>query len=491
MPLVFTRRRPRRAGAPPRRVRPVGPGQPAEGAAARAAAAASCSGSPRARGCDDRDVAESTSSRDRRGRRRRVVAGRARGRTGRSAARSPPARLEVHAPAGVVGLRARRHDRDRRRGHDRAPSSTDVLGGARSGVRARSARPAPRPSAGCSRRPLRAPPAAATARCATGCSRCASSPPTGGVVKGGGPDGEERDRLRPAPPARRFARHARRARAGHAALPAAAGDRRAGPSTDADPRRLRRPPVPAVVPRVGRRARRTCCSRGIPADVDAERARRAGLEPRRRPRRAPPTGAHRGRISVAARRARRARAASCADADGVRWLAEVASARCTSPPTRARRSPRARAVGRGRRRLAAARGGRARARRVRRRAAEPAMLAARARPRSTRPASCSPGRLPLTWPRDARRRDAQRERSASTRTSSSRASRAGCACPQCPTYRVTGLETAVAARAHRRDAGGAARRRADRRRRSAARWRRACSAAAARSRARRACSSAT
>ncbi len=97
-----------------------------------------------------------------------------------------PGAVEVHAPSGVAV-------------YDPADLTVTVGagtpvaragGGARRSV-GRSARSIRvrrrRPSAVSSRSGSRAIDASGTGRCATGCSRCASSPPTGGWCKGGGP----------------------------------------------------------------------------------------------------------------------------------------------------------------------------------------------------------------------------------------------------------------------------------------------------------------
>ena len=158
---------------------PDGPRQPAEGPARAAAGAASCSACPKARGSDESrsrpidDAARTTGAPPRRrGRRRSGSAAR----TGRSAARRRPAPTSCTcaAPDGVVDLRPRRPHRDRRRGHDRAPSSTDVLGEHGQECAARSPRRPTPPSAACSPPACRATGACASGRCATGCSRCAS-----------------------------------------------------------------------------------------------------------------------------------------------------------------------------------------------------------------------------------------------------------------------------------------------------------------------------
>ena len=257
---------------------------------------------------------------------------------------------------------------------------------ARPGVRARSARSDARPSAASSRAGSRASAGCGTARSATTCSRCASSPPTAGR-EGRRPDGEERQRLRPAAPARRLARHARRARAGDAALPAPRRRSRSGSRAD-------EPPIATVYrpgrDAVGRRTTCTSCSKATPADVDAQARGLDAVATRRRC----PTGAHRGRISVAPGAIAalgRALDASPACA-GAR---SSASAPCTSPADDGRR---ARARARAPRTRTAAGCCAKRAATASTASAAPLpnarAHAARSRTRSTRPASSHPGRLP-------------------------------------------------------------------------------------------------
>ncbi len=158
-------RRPRRAGAPARRVRSRRRREPAEGACRAAAGAASCNACPRERGYEH-------------------VAGRS---SPRSAARThwevggpPPAgAVEVRAPRRRDRVRARRHDDHGRRGHQlrRARRGARRTG---PGVRARSARRVPRRSAASSRAACRGCAGCATDRSATTCSRCASRPATAG-----------------------------------------------------------------------------------------------------------------------------------------------------------------------------------------------------------------------------------------------------------------------------------------------------------------------
>ena len=218
----------------------------------------------------------------------------------------------------------------------------------------------------------------------------------GRLVKGGGPDGQERDRLRPAAPARRVARHHRRARAGHVAVPAARRRRAAW---------SRRPTTDAV-----RAAARACsgrrASRGTATRTPrpARGARRPTSPPSSTPSGAEPVdgpppwpdGPHRGRISVRPRPRRRARRARSPRRRRALARPRSASAPCTSPPTtadalaaRPRRRPRPPAAGSCARR---ARPGSTASGAPRRtsRCSRP-----RPRPRSTRPGKLSPGRLPL------------------------------------------------------------------------------------------------
>ena len=341
-------RRPRRAGAPARRVRPVGAGQPAQDAAARAAAAASChAGPPKARGSDRRRRSSTSRSCGRRARAEAVAAGRQPHATGRSAALAPP--------AGAARVRARRTGMRRRR-RTTPPTSPSpsararpcgelaaVLGGRRPGV-LRSTRVDPaRRSAACSPPALRAPRGSGTGPCATACSRCASSPPTAGSSRAGGPDGEERERLRPPAAARRIVRHHRRARAGDPALPAGPG---AGGWFTPRPTRSRAasPPRPVVLAWDG--SAPTCCSK------ECGRRRRRADAATTRP---SPTGlgrlagapAHRGRISVRPSPALRGAGACARTGRGATGSPRSASAPCTWRPTTAdaRRRGRA-AVGR-------------------------------------------------------------------------------------------------------------------------------------------------
>ena len=148
--------------------------------------------------------------------------------------------------------------------------------------------------------------------------------------EGGRPDGEERERLRPPAPAGRFARHHRRARAGHAALPARARRRRSG--SRPTPIRSRR-----AARCTGRRAsrgtaaRRTCSSRGSrptstpsAAALEAPRGAQRGAGVARR---APPGADLGAPVGAGARSRPTSTPPACAG-----WR-RSASARCTSPPT--------------------------------------------------------------------------------------------------------------------------------------------------------------
>ena len=164
----------------------------------------------------------------------------------------------------------------------------------------RSTRPIPkRRSAACSRAASRACGGCGTARCAITCSKYASITGDGRLVKGGGPDGQERHRLRPAATVRRVARHARRDRAGDAAVPSASEGRavvRRRPATPTSSRpaahlwdgstelvllegrradvdaQARRPRLPRRRRR-SRRARTAAVSRSRPDSVDARHER--------------------------------------------------------------------------------------------------------------------------------------------------------------------------------------------------------------------------
>ena len=346
MPLHVHARRPRRAGAAARRVRSRRRREPAEGAARAGAGAASCSACRRARGSERRvdELAAAVATR-RRGRRRS-----ARARSGRSAAPVASARPRSRAPAGVVALRARRPDGHGRRGHAvrrarRACSPTHGQECALDPARRRRDRRRRRSRAG-----SRASAGSGTGRCATTCSRCASSPATAALVKGGGPTvknvtGYDLPRLLVGSLGTlgvlvQVTLRCRPRRAGRAVV-------RGRPN-----RRATR--LPARRDAVGRRARVTCCSKATPADVDAQAPR-----PRRRSRRA---GAARRARTAAASRSRPARSRALAPRARRDRRALVRGARRRHRARRGRRPPRAlgaRARGRARaRRLAAARGGR-------------------------------------------------------------------------------------------------------------------------------------
>ena len=208
-------------------------------------------------------------------------------------------------------VRARRHDGHGRRGHVVRRRSTR-----RSPSTARSARSIPaitrRRSAASSRAACRASAGCGTARCATTCSRCASSTGDGRLVKGGGPTvknvtGYDLPRLfvgslgtlgvlvqvtlrcRPRP--RRAAGSRRRT----------AGRRATAPSA-----------------RLWDGDRECVLLEGAAADVDAQAGELGAAPTRRRC----PTGAHRGRISVAPG-ACRAVGHALERIDGVRWCAEL------------------------------------------------------------------------------------------------------------------------------------------------------------------------
>ena len=162
--------------------------------------------------------------------------------------------------------------------------------------------------------------------------------------------------------------------------------------TDADPFEAAPADVPPVVHRVGRRARRVCCSRGTPTTSPPRRRPPGSISSTgSRPAARWPDGTHRGRISVrpvagcATSGPRSTTSTACAG-----WP-RSASAPSTSQPTTpdgllAARARRGRA-----RRVAVARGGRTRRRRLRRAAAEPRHPRADPRSPSIPPASSHPG----------------------------------------------------------------------------------------------------
>ena len=496
MPLIFSARRPRRPGAPARRVRPVGTGQPAQGAAAREPVRRAAAGPRR---CVDLMTA--------RHRRRRALRDDRPGRawsprsaaapTGRSAARRRPATSScrcarpsassTYDPADLTVTVARGDDllrRARRRcsgaeGQEcaldprdpDAPRVGGLLATGLSGHRRLRLRTPARPRAGSALRHRRRP-----------------------ARQGRGPDGQERERLRPPPAARRIASAPSacwcRSRCGASRVAATA----AWFTTDADPFALRRAPVPPFVPGVGRHAharaargsrRPTSPPSGRSVDDAAEGARALPHWPDGR--------ASRSHLGATLGVARHWRLRS--NAAGVRWIAEVgvgtvhvaaddddALARCTR---RGRR-------GRG---LDAARGRRARSRRLRRPPLPNAKLAG-ARPRRVRsrrqvarPAA-SRARRPMLDATTAgagtrrARRDPPGRRGRARRVRRLRAVPA--ALPDVPRHRA---RAALAARSDRGHAGGRVRRRTRSTTRSATPSRPACSAAAARPRARRRCRS--
>ena len=339
-------------------------------------------------------------------------------------------------PDGVRGARARRHRR-----RTTPPTSPSPSAPARPVARARRGARRPRARSARSIRAIRR--ATVGGVLAVGLSgpppaplRAAPRPGARGALRhrrrarreGRRPDGEERERLRHPAPARRVVRHPRRARPGDAALPARARRTSEWCTTDADPARGARARCSARRACSGTARTTHVLARGrTPTTSTAERARGGAGARRDAPPRGP-TGPHRGRISVRPRRVdalgaaldrrRRALAGRGRRRHRARRRATTA-ARLAAGPGR-----------RGRRRLAAARGGRARPRRLRRSAARTSRCMARIkdalRPRR---ASSHPGRLPIPHgrraPRD--RRAATRRCSTSTRTSSSRAWRAGCA----------------------------------------------------------------
>ena len=378
---------------------PIGPGQPRQGAAAgqplRRAAAR-----PGGRVGVSREASLDVATRRglpscvRGASRRRRSCRSAGARSGRSAARRPDGAPRSRAPAGIVDVRPRRADGHRRRGHDRRRRSTRVLGRGGPGVPARSAGSRRPPSAACSRsgcpghRRLRYGPL--RDRAARGALRHRRRSPRQGRRH----DGQERQRLRPPPAARRLARHARRDRPGDAAVPSRAPadvglvrDRRR-PGARCAAARFR----PSTHPR--RTAARThVLLEGHADDVAAEAATATGVADRpdrRRGRRVRTGAASRCRPSaVDARRRRARRTTGCAgsaeagvgtvhvaadDAGGLAAAREVAAAP---------------------RRLAAPRGGRARPRRVRRRAAERRASWRGSRTRFDPTGKLQPGRLPL------------------------------------------------------------------------------------------------
>ncbi len=174
MPLMFSRRRSRRAGPPARRVRSRRRGQPDEGAAARQPVRRAAT---RSGGCVDL-IAGDRGARARRSRPPRPSCPSARARSGRSATRlaTPPRSARPRASPRTSPTTSRSPSARERR----APTSTSALGRARPGVPARSPRCTRRRSAASWRAACRASVVCGTARCATRCSRSATSTATAG-----------------------------------------------------------------------------------------------------------------------------------------------------------------------------------------------------------------------------------------------------------------------------------------------------------------------
>ena len=201
-------------------------------------------------------------------------------------------------------------------------------------------------------------------------------------------------------------------------------------STRRRPVRGARATVPAVVPRVGRRHRRTCCSRAIADDVAARAHARSAREPRdaapawpdgSAPR--PDLGAARPRLRALGQRLARRRRARGWRRSGVGTVHVAADddAGAGRGPRRRRRRPAAGCCARRARPGSTASASRCRT----------PVLSAGSATRSTPTGKLLPGPPPARRPMtDLTRRRGRRSRasSASTRTSSSPASRAGCAC---------------------------------------------------------------
>ena len=408
-------RRPRRAGPAARRVRPVGPREPATRSCPRGSRCGELAAGPggrvdlsvaRARARRGTTAADAVpSSRPgRRGRRRRT---RRRGHAvGRSAAPRPTASA-VAAPAGIVALRPARPDRDGAARARRSASSTRSLGaaGQECPLDPRSTRR--RPSAACSPPGSPGTGGSATGRCATTVLEVRFVTADGRLVKGGGPTvknvtGYDLPRLlvgslgtigvlaqvtlrcRPRP--------------AHAVLV---------PRPTPTRSTLRAATVPPVGDPVGRRDRPRCCSRAIPTTSTPRRAR-AGLDAADAAASPPwPAGPHRGRISVRPGRVARRRTARSTASTGCGGSPRSASARCTSPADDPGALGAARAVASRRRRLAAPRGGRARTSTGSASTLPERRAAWRAsRTRSTRPASSRPAASPLPDSRQREARDA-------------------------------------------------------------------------------------
>ena len=253
--------------------------------------------------------------------------------------------------------------------------------------------------------------------------------------------------------------------------------------TDADPGRAPGAALPPVVPRLGRAARRTSCSRAT-RPTSPPSSPQAGVAPVDDPP-AWPAGAHRGRISVRPGRGRRARPSARRDRT-CSWLAEVG----VGTVHVARRPRRALAAARA---AAEADGGwllrEAGAPEPRRFGVALPNLEAHARgsrTRSTRPASSTRDGSRSCRERGVTSADARPRRGRARRVRGVRALPA--ALPDVPRDRP---RDRVAPRAASRRCGRSSSTARRSTTRSATRWTTCVSAAAARPRARRRCSSAT